>query len=148
MAWVLRETATVCMEVSEDQIPEVTSAILAWDSAIGRWKHLEPRIGINDACNYTIRETNPPVYRKETVLATTSAIGGYDIELYRGRYETDTLTVVLHELGHAFGARHMEGTLMSSHLVYKIYRCPDAPTVAQVAISNSVDPTLFSWCSP
>ena len=147
-AWVLRETATVCMQVSNDQVPAVTAAINAWDSAIGKWKHLEPRIGINDACDYTIKEVIPTIFKKENVLATTSTIGGYDIELYTGRYEIDTLTVVLHELGHAFGARHMEGTLMAPQLVYKFYKCPDAPTVAQVALANSVDPSLLSWCNP
>lgn len=145
-AWILQENASVCIEVSKDQIPAVVDAIKGWDRAIGKWKRLKPRIGIDESCDYTIKEVNPPLFRSELALATTDAIGGRRIELYRGRYEIDTLTVVLHELGHALGARHMIGTLMAPNLEYRAYRCPDAATVAQVAIANAVDPTLFIWC--
>ena len=146
-SWLLQETAIVCIEVSTEQIPAVVEAIKGWDRAIGRWKRLKPQIGIvEETCNYTIRETNPPFYKNSLVLAQTNAIGGNEIELYRGRYEIDTLSIVLHELGHAFGARHMIGTLMAPHLEYRVYRCPDAATVAQVATVNMIDPTLLSWC--
>jgi hypothetical protein len=146
--WLLQESATVCIEVSENQIPKVTEAIKGWDLAIGNWKHLIPSIGINDYCDYKIKEVETPLFQNSNALATTSAIGGREIELYRGRYEIDTRTVVLHELGHAFGARHIEGTLMAPQLTKFIYRCPDAATIAQVAATNGIDPSFFSWCIP
>jgi len=144
--WMLQETASVCIEVSKDQLPAVVEAIKGWDHAIGKWKKLQPRIGIDETCDYTIQEIDPPIFKSKLTLAQTSAIGGHLIELYRGRYEVDTLSVVLHELGHAFGAKHMLGTLMAPNLEYHVYRCPDAATVAQVAIANSIDPSLFVWC--
>ena len=148
-SWLLQETAIVCIEVSTEQIPAVVEAVKGWDRAIGRWKRLKPRIGIvEETCDFTIRETNPPFFKSDNVLATTNAIGGHSIELYRGRYEIDTLVVVLHELGHALGARHMVGTLMSPNLEYRAYQCPDAATVAQVAAANMIDPILLSWCKP
>ena len=146
-AWILQETANVCIDVSTQELPKVIEAIQAWDLAIGKWKRLLPQTSINEFCDYTIKEVDPPLFKNTMALATTSSIPGREIELYRGRYETDTLTVVLHELGHAFGARHIEGTLMAPQLTKFIYRCPDAATIAQIAASNGIDPSLFSWCT-
>lgn len=113
--------------------------------AIHKWKNLQPVIGVSEACDYTIVESNEkPAH--PNALASTSGIGGREITLYKGRYEADTLGITLHEMGHALGARHMAGTLMAPQAQYNVYKCPDAATVAQVAAANDVDPSLLSWC--
>lgn len=144
--WWKPTTAIVCVDVSEKQKHEVYKAIRSWDKSINKWKKLIPMSGIYNNCDYTIQEVDPPIDGNPFVLAMTSDILGHEIELYRGRYEIDTLGIVLHELGHAFGARHMEGTLMAPHIKYKAFNCPDAATIAQVAVMNNVDPLLLSWC--
>lgn len=147
-SWQLQESANVCIEVSPAQNHLVIEAIDGWNMAIGKWKRLTPQIGINNHdCDYAIKEVDPPLFANQAVLATTNAIGGRYIELYRGKYEIDTLTVVLHEIGHALGAQHMIGTLMSPILQLNLYKCPDAPTVAQVAIANQIEPMLLRWCN-
>lgn len=147
-AWILQDHVSVCIEVSPDQLPKVVDAVKAWDRSLERWKKLHPRIGIDDSCDYTIKEVMPsPFDVGPNVLGAVPYLGSRDIFLYRGRYEVDALSVALHEMGHALGARHMEGTLMAPQLEPKLYVCPDSPTVAQVAVANEVDPTLLSWCS-
>lgn len=137
----------MCVDVSSKQLPHVLEAIYSWDSSISNWKRLVPKVGKNlDSCDYLIVEVEPDDNIGPATLATTSSIFGRLIKLYRGRYEVDTLSVVLHEIGHALGAKHMPGTMMSAQVVYNAYKCPDAATVAQVAIANDLDPSALSWC--
>lgn len=145
-AWILQETSTVCIEVPPENLLGVVTAIEAWETAIGNWKHLEPRKGITEECTYTIREELPGPQISPFILATVTGVGNKEILLFKGRYEFDPIGITLHELGHAFGARHMAGTLMAPYVQPGVYRCPDAATVAQVAIANSVDPSLLLWC--
>lgn len=145
-AWIFQQTAIVCVDVPQEVRPEIFEAIYAWDTAIEKWKHLIPRTGINNTCDYTIIEMEPGIFDNPNVLAKVDSIGGRNITLYRGRYEQDAVSITLHELGHAFGARHMAGTLMGPKLQYNAYKCPDAATVAQVAVANGVDPSLLNWC--
>lgn len=145
-AWVFQQTVNVCTDIPEEARQEVFEAIYAWDTAINKWKHLVPRIGVSENCDYIITEMEPGLFDNPNILARVDAIGGRHVILYRGRYEQDTLGVTLHELGHVFGARHMAGTLMGPNLQYNAYKCPDSATVAQVAVANGIDPSLFSWC--
>ena len=144
--WIPGETATVCVHVSNDTLSDVIDAVEAWDTAIGKWKHLVPIVGPSDQCNYVIREAEVTEEVGYNTLASTK-LHGRDIFLYKNRYELDPVGVVLHEIGHVLGARHMEGTLMAPQITYGKYRCPDAATIAQVAMVNAIDPSLFSWCS-
>jgi hypothetical protein len=145
-AWVTQEKATICINVDSKSLPETIEAVKAWDTAIGNWKHLIPIVGINEACNYIIEEIEAENNVSIQTLASTRLFGRR-INLYKNRYELDILGVVLHEIGHVLGARHMAGTLMAPYVQPGMYRCPDAATVAQVAIANSVDPSLLLWCS-
>ena len=141
------EKAEVCVDVNKKYLPEVLDAIYAWDSAIRNWKHLVPRLGPDfDDCNYMIKEVDPDDDTGPRTLGATSRLFGREIKLYRGRYEIDPLSITLHEIGHALGARHMPGTMMNDEIIYFKYRCPDAATVAQVAIANGIDPSTLSWC--
>jgi len=143
--WVAQEEAYVCIRSANDSIPGIIEAINAWDSAIGKWKHLIPVVGVSDMCDYTIEEVEADESVSITALASTTLFGR-KIKLYKNRYEIDVVAVVLHELGHVLGARHIEGTLMAPVISYGTYKCPDAATVAQVALANAIDPSLFSWC--
>lgn len=145
--WVSQNTSIVCISVANDQIPTVIEAVTAWDNAIRRWKHLQPVIGLQNQpiCDYTIIEVEPNESVGFQVLGSTTLFGKI-IYLYKNRYEIDALTVTLHELGHSFGAIHMNGTLMSPQIIYNTFACPDAATVAQVAQANNLDPTTLSWC--
>lgn len=146
-SWTQQETAIVCVDVSKNSESEVIEAIAAWDKAIGSWKRLVYHDGIIEGCSYTIKEVTPGPQVNPISLAQVSAIGGKEILLFKGRYEADVLGIVLHELGHAFGARHMAGTLMNPSLLYKVHTCPDAATVAQVAVANNLNLLEISWCS-
>lgn len=143
--WVAREEATVCISVDNDSLLETIEAVKAWDTAIGKWRQLIPVVGSNETCNYIIKEVDADESVGIFTLASTHLFGR-EIKLYKNRYELDVLGVVLHELGHVLGAKHLEGTLMAPHIDYGRYKCPDAPTVAQVAMANGVDPSTFNWC--
>ncbi|NBZ95408.1 MAG: hypothetical protein EBR40_03090 [Proteobacteria bacterium] len=146
-SWVFQERASVCVSVADDQIEDVVEAVRAWDQAIGRWKHLEVRTNFAEegACDYVIREMPASFVQNRNVLATVVGIDMREVHMFKGRYEEDALTITLHELGHVFGAKHLQGTLMDPHLGRR-YTCPDAATVAQVAVNNAVDPSVFTYC--
>jgi len=141
-----RELVNVCINVSKSQQQKVIDGVNAWGESLKNWKKFVPVIGGGDYCDYFINEIDPPDDIKTTILARTSSLGGKYIYMYRGRYEVDPLTITLHEIGHALGARHMSGTLMAPHIIYNYYRCPDASTVAQVSIMNDIDPGMLTWC--
>jgi len=145
-AWVPTESSTVCISVSNETLPSVIDAVMAWDKAIGSWRRMIPVVGINGSCTYLIRETKASPDVPDTVLASAQ-VKGKEAKLYVGRYEIDPLGVTLHEIGHLLGAGHIEGTLMSPYIKPGVYRCPDAASVAQVALANAVDPSLFKWCN-
>jgi len=144
--WIEGESARMCIDVNTQTLPQVINAVKMWDEAIGSWKHLIPVVGMNDTCDYVIVETQADRDAAPMALASTTLFGRV-IKLYKNRYELDPLGVTLHEIGHVLGARHMEGTLMAPTADYGRYRCPDAATVAQVAMANSIDPSLLKWCS-
>lgn len=137
---------SVCVNVSERTREKVVEAINSWNESLKNWRGVIPIVSDYNTCDYYINEADPPEDMKQTILARTSSLGGKYITMFKGRYEADPLGVTLHELGHAFGARHMENTLMAPHITYNYYKCPDAATVAQVAIWNDVDPGIMSWC--
>lgn len=136
----------MCINVSSQTLPEVIKAVKAWDEAIGEWKRLTPVVGMNEMCDYVIVETSAGVEASPYALASTTLFGRV-IKLYKNRYELDPLGITLHEIGHVFGAKHIEGTLMAPTADYGRYRCPDAATVAQVAMANAIDPSLLKWCN-
>jgi hypothetical protein len=143
-----RITSIVCIDVAKNQEHGVIRAVQIWDRSLAQWKQMVPVVDwtLESTCDYLIKELDPPEDAKPTTLAITSAVGGKFITLYKGRYEADALGITLHELGHALGARHMEGTIMAPHIIYKAFTCPDAATVAQVAAFNEIDPSILSWC--
>ena len=145
--WTPNEKSEVCVDVSEEQLFKVLDAIYAWDVALNNWKRLVPRLGKNfEGCDYTISEAEPTDEVGPLTLAMTSSLFGREIKLYKGRYEIDPTSIVLHELGHAFGAKHMPGTMMNAEIIYFKYKCPDAATIAQIATANGLSPDVLAWC--
>lgn len=143
-------TAKVCIDVSEKSFSKVSDAVKSWDNSIKSWKRLIPIRATKeneDECYYTIKEIAADKDTSQLVLAK-AFLGNNEIHLYAGRYEKDVVGIVLHEIGHLLGARHMHDTLMSATIFYGRYSCPDSPTVAQVAIVNAIEPTSFAWCQP
>ncbi|SRR5260221_366537 len=148
------ETARVCIDLPIDQQLPAVRAVKGWDRALHQWRHVEAvDAGVvqgwyEEWCDYVVHETeSEPVSGDiDHVLAWASSVGGTDISMRRGYYEVDTTGILLHELGHAFGAQHMAGTLMNPTWSKVQYACPDAPTVAQVAAWNRVNLSMLCWC--
>lgn len=139
----------ICLDLPKEHLSDAIDATLLWDRSLHQWKHIQPVTGLSGpACRVRVFEVDayPIDDSEQTALAWTSMIGGQEIMMKKGRYEQDVKGVLLHELGHAFGAQHVPGTLMNPGLVHSTPRCPDATTVAQVAAWNNVNLELLTWC--
>lgn len=136
----------ICIDLPAPQQPEAAAAVNGWNKALNRWKQLTVIVGRDSSCRYVVHEVDPGSSDDPATLAWTSAIGEGDISMVKGKYERDTMGILMHELGHAFGAQHVPGTLMNATWFRHGYSCPDVATVAQVAAWNKVDIRLFTWC--
>jgi len=141
-----------CIDVPPSSVMKVEGALTAWDHALHQWKHVyaidvHREASAVKSCNHWIRETlvaDIPV--NEGAIAWTTGTYG-DVYLRKGRYEFDPTGIVLHEVGHVFGAQHVAGTLMNTTYWDKgAYTCPDKVTVVQIAGWNRVNPKLLCWC--
>lgn len=132
----------VCVQANVKQLPAITEAIGLWTKALGNWKRLEVAYP-GDVCYVTIQEV---VSHDGTWLAKTNRLGGELIELKRGMYESRTLTIVSHELGHVLGAQHLDNSLMAPMETMVTHACPDGATVAQVAAYQRIPLTWLSYC--
>jgi hypothetical protein len=135
-------TIPVCVSVAHTQLPAVTGAIALWTKALGNWKRLQVAFP-GDSCLITIEEVTS---HEGTWLAKTNTLGGDTIWLKRGLYESRTLTIVSHELGHVFGAQHLDRSLMAPQETLVTHACPDGATVAQVAAYQRIPLTWLSYC--
>ena len=136
----------VCLDLPDAQLPGARVAVEAWNESLKQWKHIIPINGNQGACTYWVHEASKPVDSDSHALAWASRIGGNEISMRKGWYEIDVTGILLHELGHAFGAQHVAGTLMNAVHQYPGRTCPDIVTVAQVAAWNHIDLDLLSWC--
>jgi predicted Zn-dependent protease len=133
-------------------------ALKEWDRAIHNWKYIEAIADPNEtACDIKIKEVSYAKPKdncvpsekdscKSNAVAWASTIGGREIFLTKGRYEDETFKVVMHEVGHALGAQHVNTTLMNPYTGIMTFGCPDRETVIQVAAWNHVDLRYFNWC--
>lgn len=140
------DTALVCVDLPENLVPLAMEAVEMWDHSIEKWKRLKPIRGDEWRCSFWIHETTETLESKPEALAWASRIGGREIFMKVGRYEQDVKGIVLHELGHALGAQHVENTLMNEHWAQGRFVCPDVVTVAQIAAFHNVNLETLSWC--
>ena len=138
--------AYVCLDLPTEQLPAARAAVEGWDHALNQWKHLIAVDGKQETCTYWVHEVTEVLEEDKHALAWASSLGGREISMRKGWYEHDTTGILLHELGHAFGAQHVAGTLMNATYWKHGFICPDVTTVAQVAAFNHVNLGLLSWC--
>jgi hypothetical protein len=138
-------TARVCLVLPSERLSEARAAVEAWNHSLERWRNLTAVTA--EPCDYIVRETEEEHWSGYgSALAWASKLGGREISLRRGHYEQDVKGLLLHELGHALGAQHVEGTLMHPQWSRGAFRCPDKVTVVQVAAWNRVNISLLRWC--
>jgi hypothetical protein len=135
----------VCLALPQDQLREASEAVAMWDKALHQWNRIVAHRGANPPCDITVREVTTP-NRTPGALAWVNGIGGNQVSMYKGHYEQDTKGILLHELGHAFGAQHVPGTLMHPEWSPGSFVCPDHTTVAQVAARYQIDLSILTWC--
>jgi hypothetical protein len=140
-------TLYVCVDLPEEQQEDAKKAIGTWNRALHRWKNLEYVKNSSTHCSYWIHEVEIKNPKDTSAAAWTSSLGGNEISMRKGWYEYDTTGIIMHELGHAFGAQHLPGTLMNPYWFKHGFICPDMTTVAQVAAWNKINLSLLSWCS-
>lgn len=145
----------VCLWLPPQHLASAHNAIDAWDAALHKWNAVVPLDNPSDtnACTILVRTQADPLYDRsgdaqENVLAWCACIGCRSITLRTGHYESDVSGILQHELGHALGAQHADGTLMDPYWHPRGYTCPDRETVLQVAAWNRIDEDQLSWCKP
>ena len=132
---------TVCLDVPEALKPEMARAVANWNRALNG--KLELRVAA-DACDISVLDVSTSPC-PETALACTDTLGGSVVYMKRGFYERQPANILAHELGHAFGAQHVEGTLMAP--IGAPQDCPDHVTIVQVAAYNHWNLAELRWCS-
>ncbi len=141
----------VCVDLPKEQWPGADEAVRQWDHALHQWKHVEAVNGGKpwlDTCTLWVHEVTTVSPQDEHALAWASVLGGFEISMRKGWYEQDVTGILMHEMGHAFGAQHVAGTLMNPKWFPHGFICPDATTVAQVAAWNQVNLDSLSYCVP
>lgn len=145
-----------------DQL-SIDDAIQQWNYALNGYAELrviDRQFDVNPMAS-TVRDRNSMLVHKinshnlmvrdESVwywtLGFVERIGARDIYLVRDRLENEDVPyVLLHELGHALGARHRSEGLMSPHYSKVRYRCIDKETMRQVARYNHWPADRLNYC--
>ena len=145
----------VCLWLPSEHLHAAHDAIDAWGISLHKWNEITPLDNPSDtnACTILVRTQQAPLYDRsgdaqENVLAWCACVGCRSITMRTGHYEHDVQGILEHELGHAFGAQHADGTLMDPFWKQRGYTCPDRETVLQVAAWNRIDEDQVSWCKP
>jgi len=90
---------------------------------------------------------------KQPTLARANDIGGNKVWMVRDRFESeDVYPIMLHELGHIFGAEHEEdkpeniGFLMYPHYIRGKYNCVDERAMKRVAQFQMIMYDQLNFC--
>jgi hypothetical protein len=137
------DTARVCLNVPNPD--SLAPAIEIWNQALGSWRQLVVAKPY-ETCAYTVSLVQTSdVCNSPISLACADVLGGHEVYLVSGRYEADPVNILTHELGHLFGAQHVDGTLMNPTYGGR-WTCPDVTTVVQVAAWYRISLVPLSWC--
>lgn len=140
------QTIQVCINITSEYNAAAEAAVQDWQKSLINYYNITSVIGPSLYCDIHIDEVNQAFKDNPFALARTSRQGGHSIFLVKGRYESATKIIVLHELGHAFGAQHVNGTLMDYNYNKNMPSCPDFITVLQVAQWNHINLNMLMWC--
>ena len=141
-----RAPILVCLDLPAEHMPAAIQAVMLWDRALHSWRPVEAHFQLDLDCQVWVHETTRANPESPNALAWASDVGGHEISMLKGHYEQDVAGILLHELGHALGAQHVVGELMTPNWVPGAFRCPDVTTVAQVAAWNHTRLDKLSWC--
>jgi hypothetical protein len=142
----------VCLDLPDKQLSGAHVAVDFWDRAIHQWRnvvavdHGQPWLTTCTLWVHELKDAPEDAVDGRHLLARTSTLGGFEISMRKDWYERDTAGILMHEMGHAFGAQHVPGTLMDRTWHSHSFVCPDATTVAQVAGWNRISVEILSWC--
>lgn len=142
----------ICLDNIKDQVDaklsfEIKKAIYHWDYAMGGWRHLVIKNKVDNDCRVVISIVDEDKCSQASAIACANGVGGNQIWLKRGRYEQDVSGVVMHELGHCFGADHAPDGLMYPYDIPSKFICPDFYAVSMVFSWNHAPMSSFRWCA-
>lgn len=141
----------VCLDLPEAQMPAAREAVFQWNRALGEWKEVVTLEGRIEPCSIWVHEVSPKEAADAghlTALAYAPLGRDGEIRMVKSRYEKATTVILMHEMGHIFGAQHVPGTLMNAHYNNGVPSCPEKTTVAQVAAWAHIPLDLLGWCIP
>ena len=140
----LEPEIVVHVDVPLKVAPNVIEAIRAWERVTRGWRRWRLG-GIAEAHMWIIQVEPGRGHCPDFAAACAAQMGGLEREppdawgrawLIRGEYEPGAKVITMHEIGHALGLRHVDGTLMQSHMTVEMYlnpwTCPDGESLARL----------------
>lgn len=151
-------TVCVAADFSSANKLAIDNALLQWNYALNGWIELrEARAscqGEMDKLFIALVSPDAPFIPKGSnglaALAWVDQIAGRKIFIVSNRDESPAAfeEIVLHELGHALGGRHIEGkhSLMGEFFDLDDYRCIDRWTSEEIALAWNVPAESLNYC--
>ena len=134
----------VCLDVDPTMVPRVYVGVDAWRRVLAPWRDLIITGDLQHGCDALITEVAMGEHCHQNASGCVDQIGGLDrlepdpvgIYLVSSKYEEAAPFVVMHELGHALGLDHVDGTLMAAVADARSWAypwtCPDVETIARL----------------
>lgn len=133
---------------SVPEFADTSAAVAAWSAATGVPMTTTPRVeGDWVGCDIAIRLGACQERQGGCASAMQPGLLA-EVQLVPGLYEFDARSIVMHELGHVFGASHEDGTLMdpSYHRWMLDMSCPDVATLGMVVEARVLDVGVIAPC--
>jgi predicted Zn-dependent protease len=150
---------------TEQEKIEVVNAIMQWNYVLNNYIQLriesfdatfdeDSVAGIQEKRGYMFRkisESEACALKEcsDETLAFVNGIGsrGDTVYVIGGREREEKLRgVVMHEIGHLMGVRHIEGTLMDENYDPITFQCVDRITERWAAYRQGLDPNKLNYC--